>query len=161
MGGRLIVFGGIALFAIGYLFGNDSSPPKVSPPKAQAALDFSSAGIPVAARAPKEKVETPAPKIEPSRTPPPQKKPENRNAEIAAEAARIALLIVQASRDSYYATGRPCACPDDRMRNGRRCGGNSAYSKPGGRQPLCYVSDVTAEHIERYRLKAKRSSVVR
>ncbi len=32
-----------------------------------------------------------------------------------------------------------CDCPYDRMRNGRRCGGNSAYSKPGGRNPVCYL----------------------
>lgn len=31
-----------------------------------------------------------------------------------------------------------CDCPYDRMRNGRRCGGNSAYSRPGGRNPICY-----------------------
>jgi hypothetical protein len=31
-----------------------------------------------------------------------------------------------------------CDCPYDRMRNGRRCGGNSAYSRPGGRSPVCY-----------------------
>ena len=36
------------------------------------------------------------------------------------------------SRNAYYATGHPCACPDDLMRNGRRCGGNSAYIRPGG-----------------------------
>lgn len=38
-------------------------------------------------------------------------------------------------RDPYV--GR-CDCPYDLMRNGRRCGGNSAYSKPGGRNPQCY-----------------------
>jgi len=37
------------------------------------------------------------------------------------------------------------------MRNGRRCGGNSAYSKPGGASPLCYARDVTDEMVERYR----------
>lgn len=31
-----------------------------------------------------------------------------------------------------------CDCPYDLMRNGRRCGGNSAYSRPGGRNPVCY-----------------------
>jgi hypothetical protein len=39
-------------------------------------------------------------------------------------------------RQAY--TGR-CDCPYDRMRNGRRCGGNSAWSKPGGRQSVCFV----------------------
>jgi hypothetical protein len=36
-------------------------------------------------------------------------------------------MIIQESRNAYYATGHPCACPDDLMRNGRRCGGTSAY----------------------------------
>lgn len=31
-----------------------------------------------------------------------------------------------------------CDCPYDLMRNGRRCGGRSAYSRPGGRSPVCY-----------------------
>lgn len=34
-----------------------------------------------------------------------------------------------------------CDCPYDEMRNGRSCGGRSAWSKPGGRQPVCYVGD--------------------
>lgn len=38
-------------------------------------------------------------------------------------------------RDPYVGV---CDCPYDRMRNGRRCGGNSAYSRPGGRSPVCY-----------------------
>lgn len=39
------------------------------------------------------------------------------------------------SREPY--TGR-CDCPYDLMKNGRACGGRSAYSKPGGRKPRCY-----------------------
>jgi hypothetical protein len=31
---------------------------------------------------------------------------------------QIAKIVVQASRDAYYRTGRPCACPDDLARNG-------------------------------------------
>ncbi|HDZ72256.1 MAG TPA: SH3 domain-containing protein [Aurantimonas coralicida] len=31
-----------------------------------------------------------------------------------------------------------CDCPYDVMRNGRVCGGRSAYSRPGGRSPQCY-----------------------
>jgi uncharacterized protein YgiM (DUF1202 family) len=38
-------------------------------------------------------------------------------------------------RDPYVGT---CDCPYDRMRNGRACGGRSAYSRPGGRSPVCY-----------------------
>ncbi|AXK83840.1 hypothetical protein DW352_03540 [Pseudolabrys taiwanensis] len=76
-------------------------------------------------------------------------------------AAAIAALIVQASRQNYYATGRPCACPDDTMRNGRRCGGNSAYSRPGGAQPLCYPTDVTPAMIEAHRARIKDSNDAR
>ena len=36
-----------------------------------------------------------------------------------------------------------CPCPYSIMSNGKKCGKNSAYSKPGGYEPLCYVSDVT------------------
>jgi hypothetical protein len=68
-----------------------------------------------------------------------------------ASAAEIAAMLVQASRNAYYATGHPCACPDDVMRNGRRCGGNSAYSKRGGGPPYCNVSDVPLSAIENYR----------
>ncbi len=41
----------------------------------------------------------------------------------------------QQTRSPYVGT---CDCPYDRMRNGRLCGRNSAYSKPGGRSPVCY-----------------------
>jgi hypothetical protein len=50
----------------------------------------------------------------------------------------------------------PCACPDDLMRNGRRCGGNSAYIRPGGAQPLCSAADVSPEMISRYRARLAR-----
>lgn len=39
------------------------------------------------------------------------------------------------TRSPYYGT---CDCPYDRARNGSRCGGRSAYSRPGGRSPVCY-----------------------
>ena len=63
----------------------------------------------------------------------------------------VGTRIIQASRAQYHAGGRPCACPDDTMRNGRACGGRSAYSRPGGAAPLCYPHDVTAAMIESYR----------
>jgi hypothetical protein len=74
-----------------------------------------------------------------------------RKVEAALTAAAIAVIIVKASRDQYYATGHPCACPNDSMRNGRACGGRSAYSRPGGAAPLCSPSDVTATMVESYR----------
>jgi hypothetical protein len=63
----------------------------------------------------------------------------------------IAIAIVRESRQEYYSTGHPCACPDDHMRNGRVCGNVSAYIRPGGAQPLCYVRDVTPTMILHYR----------
>lgn len=79
-----------------------------------------------------------------------------RTGEAVLTAAAIAAIIVKTSRDQYYATGHPCACPNDLMRNGRACGGRSAYSRPGGASPLCYPTDVTAEMIETYRRTASR-----
>jgi hypothetical protein len=68
---------------------------------------------------------------------------------------QIASIVVQASRDAYYRTGHPCACPEDSARNGSRCGGRSAYSRPGGAAPYCYVADVKKEEIDRYRTKLR------
>ena len=36
-----------------------------------------------------------------------------------------------------------CPCPYSTMSNGKKCGKRSAYSKPGGYEPLCYVADIT------------------
>jgi hypothetical protein len=63
----------------------------------------------------------------------------------------IAEFIVGESRQAYYRTGHPCACPEDLARNGSRCGKRSAYSRPGGAQPYCYGRDVPAAEIARYR----------
>ncbi|WP_316186375.1 hypothetical protein [Bradyrhizobium sp. SZCCHNS30592] len=81
-----------------------------------------------------------------------------RKVETALTAAAIVAILIKASRDQYYATGHPCACPDDLMRNGRACGARSAHSRPGGASPLCYPADVTAEMIEAYRRQAARAS---
>lgn len=44
-------------------------------------------------------------------------------------------LGVKPIRDPYIGT---CDCPYDLKRNGARCGGSSAFSRPGGRAPRCY-----------------------
>jgi hypothetical protein len=80
-----------------------------------------------------------------------RKEPEKRTAKIALSEAAIAAAIVEGSRQSYYATGRPCACPEDRTASGRKCGGNSAYSRAGGAHVFCYPSDVPASLIEKRR----------
>jgi hypothetical protein len=89
-----------------------------------------------------------------SASPPPAALPpiDKREAQVLSAVA-IAALIVKESRSAYYATGHPCACPDDRMRNGHACGGRSAYSRPGGATPLCYPTDVSAEMIGNYRAR--------
>ena len=76
--------------------------------------------------------------------------------EAVLTAAAIAAIIIKTSRDQYYATGHPCAGPDDLMRNGRACRTRSAYSRPGGAAPLCYPSDVTSSMIEAYQKAASR-----
>ncbi|MFB2836580.1 thermonuclease family protein [Floridanema evergladense] len=37
--------------------------------------------------------------------------------------------------------GQGCRCPYDYDRRGNICGGRSAYSRPGGESPRCYVGD--------------------
>lgn len=44
-----------------------------------------------------------------------------------------------------------CPCPYNVMANGRRCGGRSAYSRPGGAAPVCYPSDVTDDMIRKFK----------
>jgi hypothetical protein len=54
-------------------------------------------------------------------------------------------------RQSLAAYPGPCPCPYNVMRNGRRCGSRSAYSRPGGYSPTCFESDITPAMIDRYR----------
>lgn len=54
-------------------------------------------------------------------------------------------------RQSLAAYPGPCPCPYNIMRNGRRCGSRSAYSRPGGYSPVCFESDITPALIDRYR----------
>jgi len=65
--------------------------------------------------------------------------------------AQVADKIIEESRNGYYATGHPCACPYDRARNGSSCGARSAYSRPGGAEPKCYPKDVSKSEIDFYR----------
>jgi len=51
----------------------------------------------------------------------------------------IAQILIRQSIMSYSGS---CPCPYSRARNGSKCGKRSAYSKPGGEDPLCYRSDV-------------------
>jgi hypothetical protein len=47
--------------------------------------------------------------------------------------------MIRKSIQSYKGN---CPCPYNTMKNGRTCGMTSAWSKPGGASPLCYLSDI-------------------
>ena len=78
-----------------------------------------------------------------------KKKPPKRTiaAPSGAEITRAKNAIIQQSIASYQGS---CPCPYNRDRAGRRCGKRSAWSRPGGRSPICYESDVTAARLESY-----------
>lgn len=61
---------------------------------------------------------------------------------------QIAELLIQQSIRRYPGN---CPCPYNSTANGRACGKRSAYSRPGGQAPLCYVEDITPAMIQRYR----------
>jgi hypothetical protein len=61
----------------------------------------------------------------------------------ASDDTQIRRQIIQHNVDAYLATGHPCACPYNLVRNGSSCGARSAYSRPSGASPLCYPSDVS------------------
>ncbi|MEA3031253.1 MAG: hypothetical protein QOG13_2578 [Sphingomonadales bacterium] len=62
--------------------------------------------------------------------------------------AQIKQRIIRESTASYPG---PCPCPYSVMRNGRSCGGRSAYSRPGGYAPICYPADVTQAQVADFR----------
>lgn len=62
--------------------------------------------------------------------------------------AQVRQALVRESIASYSGS---CPCPYSTDRAGRRCGGRSAYSRPGGAAPLCNPSDVTAAQVAAYR----------
>ena len=62
--------------------------------------------------------------------------------------AQVRQAVIQESLASYPG---PCPCPYNTMRNGRQCGARSAYSKPGGYEPICYERQVTPAMIRAYR----------
>lgn len=62
--------------------------------------------------------------------------------------AAIKKQIIAASIASYPSK---CPCPYNVTKNGSRCGGRSAYSKPGGYAPVCFESDVTPEMVKAYK----------
>ena len=58
--------------------------------------------------------------------------------------------IVAESLASYPGN---CPCPYNTDRAGRKCGTRSAWSKPGGRAPICYAKEVSDEQVRQFRLR--------
>lgn len=61
---------------------------------------------------------------------------------------QIKKQMIQQSIASYSGS---CPCPYNVTRNGSSCGGRSAYSKPGGYDPLCYPKDITPSMLNDYK----------
>ena len=61
----------------------------------------------------------------------------------------------QIIKDSISQYPGKCPCPYSVMNNGKKCGKKSAYSKRGGFQPLCYLSDIEKKEkkIEKKRVR--------
>ena len=57
------------------------------------------------------------------------------DAAVVLSASAVAALIVQQSRSAYYATGHPCACPDDLTRSGRDAEPQAHIADPAVRLP--------------------------
>jgi hypothetical protein len=73
---------------------------------------------------------------------------EGRKAKKKLNDAQIRQILIDESIAAYSGN---CPCPYSTMKNGRSCGGWSAYSRPGGEAPPCYAKDVTAEMVAAYR----------
>lgn len=58
----------------------------------------------------------------------------------ALSTLEIKQQMIEESASTYPGN---CPCPDSRDSAGRRCGKRSAYSRPGGRAPLCYPDDIS------------------
>ena len=67
--------------------------------------------------------------------------------------AQIRQVLISQSISRYSGS---CPCPYNTDRGGRRCGGRSAYSRPGGASPLCYPGDVSDGAVEAYRARTER-----
>ncbi len=56
--------------------------------------------------------------------------------------------LISESLASYSGS---CPCPYNMDSLGRRCGGRSAYSRPGGESPQCYPKDITDKDVRTFR----------
>jgi len=63
----------------------------------------------------------------------------------------IRQAVIRESLASYPGN---CPCPYNVDRRGHACGRRSAYSRPGGYSPICYVTDVTPAMVREYRQRS-------
>ena len=90
--------------------------------------------------------EKPAAKAESEKRAPAESKPEIRQPDTIPESVIVQRII----DDSIAGYPSSCPCPYNVDRGGRRCGKRSAYSKPGGYDPICYAGDVSKSMIEAF-----------
>lgn len=67
--------------------------------------------------------------------------------------SEIKQIIIQNSINNYSGN---CPCPYNQARNGSKCGKRSAYSKPRGKSPYCYESDISKEQVSSYRKRLQQ-----
>lgn len=84
---------------------------------------------------------------------PPKTQPNPANVRVAPRNqgpsdAEIRKQIIRSSIAGYSGS---CPCPYNVDRAGRRCGGRSAYSRPGGASPICYPADVSDRMVANWR----------
>ena len=61
---------------------------------------------------------------------------------------RVAEAIIIYEVENYSG---PCPCPYNTDANGYQCGQRSAWSRSGGKKPLCYKKDIPISHMNSYR----------
>lgn len=61
---------------------------------------------------------------------------------------QVKAQMIEASIAEYSGN---CPCPYNTMRNGRSCGGRSAWSRAGGESPLCYKKEITPAMVKAWR----------
>jgi len=65
-------------------------------------------------------------------------------------AVSLQLVKEQMITESIARYPGPCPCPEFRDSAGRKCGKRSAWSKPGGYSPLCYLSDISDKEAQSF-----------
>jgi hypothetical protein len=49
-----------------------------------------------------------------------------------------------------------CPCPYNHASNGSMCGKRSAWSKPGGYDPICYKNEISQEMVDEWKTRNKK-----